>query len=61
MFRCTFTTANAFTIGTFNGSTFSANANSGGQATVANPGEGKKVTFIVSNDDNESLQCATDW
>ena len=61
VFRCTFTTANAFTIGTFNGSTFSANAYSGGHATVANPGEGKKVTFIVSNDDNGSLQCATDW
>ena len=61
VFRCTFTTANAFTIGTFNGSTFSANADSGGHATVANPGEAKKVIFTVSNDDNESLQCATDW
>jgi hypothetical protein len=61
VFRCTFSTANAFTIGTFNGSTFSAAANSGGQATKPNPGEGSKVTFTVSNDDGGRLKCATDW
>jgi hypothetical protein len=61
VFRCTFNTASAITVGSLGSVTMSAGANSGGQATVTNPGFGVEVTFTVTNDDSGSLKCSNDW
>lgn len=69
VFRCTFNTASAITVGTLTYGpsaspttlTMSAGANSGGQATVTNPGNLTEVTFTVTNDDSGSLKCSNDW
>ncbi len=61
VFRCTYDyQVPAVTIGTFGGATFGAAANQS-QATANNPGSGKKVTFVVTNDISGSLKCANDW
>ena len=61
VFRCTYDKQNSSVdIGTFNGSSFGADAYQE-QATITNPGQGTKVIFEVNNDISESLQCANDW
>lgn len=61
VFRCRYEGSNAFNVGTFNGSAFDASQNSGGQATISNPGSGKTVTFVVNSSIPYSIECATDW
>lgn len=60
-FRCTFVTSSAFKVGIFNGTDFYATANSGGQATISNPGIGTIVEFCVDDNAPSDLTCTTDW
>ena len=61
VFRCTYDyQSSAVTIGTFNNSSFGAEAHQT-QATASNPGDGSVVTFTVTNDISGSLKCANDW
>ncbi len=61
VFRCTHDSqSSAVTIGTFNNSSFTADAYQS-QTTANNPGEGNVVTFTVTNDISGTLECANDW
>ena len=61
VFRCTYDSqSSAVTIGTFNNSSFTADAYQS-QTTANNPGEGNVVTFTVTNDISGTLECANDW
>ena len=62
VFRCTYTDrAYSFKMGVYDGSDWNVGANTGGQATKSNPGNGAVKTFVVDSDAPTDLKCATDW
>ncbi|WP_290725050.1 hypothetical protein [Fibrobacter sp. UBA2449] len=62
VFRCTYTDrAYSFKMGVYDGSDWNVGANTGGQATKSNPGNGAVKTFVVDSDAPSDLKCATDW
>lgn len=62
VFRCTYTDRDySFKMGVYDGSDWNVGANTGGQATKSNPGNGAVKTFVVDSDAPTDLKCATDW
>ena len=62
VFRCTYTDRSySFKMGVYGGADWNVGANTGGQATQSNPGDGAVKTFVVDSSAPSDLQCATDW
>ncbi len=61
VFRCRYSTSEAVIVGKLNDVTISAAVNSGGQATIQNPGQGQKATFVVDPSAPSDLECSNDW
>lgn len=62
VFRCTYTDRGySFIMGVYDGSDWNVGANTGGQATKPNPGNGAVKTFVVDSNAPSDLKCATDW